>query len=348
MIGRYSVTAEREGGPIPPDILSDLMRYSNRRWHILNLLARCSGAFDLGHSNPALLYALASNWVFHKPVVTQPIRAARSLMNVNQKQILTWLGFPGTETVRHIMRKIVPASLTVEALLYLRESLHDPDVTKCLSHLDRINAGVLRLVTDQKYRVYLSPRLLNDIGIDHNQDEPHPPFLALFKDTLMMADMVDRKNCPRRFTSLARLYGVHDELSRYVMPVVMAKACALPTRLPVPPFAGTDSIRPILTPTELFSEGLEMKHCAAIRAMGVAEGQEYLYRVFSPVRATLGICRHKAGWQPGQLFKECNVTVDPDVRNALFAELFRSGHSDESLYSGSRMRPHAFVGEIYE
>ena len=65
---------------IPEEVRLELLRYSNRKWHLMSILARCPGAMDLSRSNPALLFALASNWAFHRPSVKQPIRAARGLV----------------------------------------------------------------------------------------------------------------------------------------------------------------------------------------------------------------------------------------------------------------------------
>ena len=302
-----------------------MCRFSKRRWHVLNLLARCPGADDLGKSNPALLYALASNWVFHTPAVTQPIRAARRLVNRKQKHILEWLGFPATETSRRILGRIVPASLSVESLLYLRGSLGDPYVTKTLSHLERINAGVLRLVTDMKYRHLLTPRLLEDIGRDTAQDGISPPVFSILLDTLRMVNMAGAHHCPPQFVSLKRLNDVHNELARRLRPEVLAEKFDLPARFPDPPYAGTDSIRPIMTPDELAIEGLEMKHCVAIHAPDVALGEEFIYRVIAPVRATLSLRCSGGHWRRSELFKARNEPVPPELGEQLYDELFRSG-----------------------
>jgi hypothetical protein len=309
---------------IPADARAEILKYSDRKWHVLNLLARCPGADDLGRSNPALLYALASNWVFHKPGVKQPIRAARGLVNRKQKQILEWLGFPATETTRRILCKIVPHSLSVESLLYLRNSLEDPYVIKCLSHMERINAGVLRLVTDQKYRSYLTPRLLEEIGLDKAHDEVDPLVFRILLDTLKMSELADGKHCPRQFVSLKRLNAVHDELARQLRPEMFARSNDLPARFPVPTFTGTESIKPIMTPDELFLEGREMKHCAAIYAPLVADGSEFIYRVLAPVRATLSIVNYEGQWRRSQLFQACNKPVAPEVSEGIFESLFRS------------------------
>jgi hypothetical protein len=55
---------------VPAEVRMELERYAERRWHLLSVMARCPGALDLSRANPALLFALANNWVFHKPAVT--------------------------------------------------------------------------------------------------------------------------------------------------------------------------------------------------------------------------------------------------------------------------------------
>ncbi len=312
---------------IPDDVRDELLKYPRRKWHVFNILARCPGAFDLSRGNPALFYALASNWVFHKPPVLRPVRAARSLVYKKQKHILEWLGFPGTEPSRRILAKIVPGSLSVEALLYLRSSFSDPFVVKCLSHLDRINAGVLRLATDRKYRNLITARLLEDISRDVLQDQPNPPVFSILIDTLKMVRMVDWKHCPHRFVTLARLKEVHDELSRRLRPEVLMEKYNLPSRFPDPPFAGTEVIRPIMTPDDLCLEGYEMNHCVAAHAVGVAEGEEFVYRVMSPVRATLSIRRSNGRWISDQIFKAYNELVPETLSERVFDELFHSART---------------------
>ena len=87
-----------------------------------------------------------------------------------------------------------------------------------------------------------------------------------------------------------------------------------------------------MTPDELAIEGLEMHHCAAVHAPYVARGEEFIYRVIAPVRATMAVCCHNGHWQRSQLFKARNEPVPPDLGDRLFEELFRS----------VRLRPNAF------
>lgn len=314
---------------IPDDVRSDLLRYSNRQWHLFSLFAHCPGALDLSRSNPGLCYALASNWVFHRPAVKQPIRAARALVMRKQKQILEWLGFPGTEPARRILAKIMPKALRISPLLYLRSSLRDPEVLKYLAHLDHINAAGLRLVTDPRLRARITPRLLTDVVHDETQNQQRPPVIDFFFDTLRMAEMLEWRHCPTRFSSLRRLMEVHDDLTRRLLPARLAQYGqdeSLPLRFPPPPFAGTRHIRPILTPDELYLEGEAMQHCVGTCARDVADGRYYVYRVFSPLRATLALrTRWQGRWEPDQLYQFRNRAVDSETSEQLFHEVMLSG-----------------------
>ena len=314
---------------IPDVVRSDLLRYSNRRWHLFSLFARCPGALDLSLGNPGLCYALANNWVFHRPAVKQPARAARALVMRKQKQILEWLGFPGTEPARRILAKIMPKALRVDSLLYLRDTLRDPEVLKYLAHLDHINAAGLRLVTDPRLRVRITPRLLADVVHDPTQNAPKPPVVGFFFDTLRMEGMLEGRHCPPRFSSLRRLMEVHDDLTRRLPAARLIdhwRGDAVPIHFPPPPFAGTKLIRPITTPEDLYREGEAMQHCVGTYARDVAEGQYYVYRVVAPVRATLSLrCRWQGTWQADQLYQSRNRPVDTETKERLFQEVLQSG-----------------------
>lgn len=319
---------------IPPDIRYALSSYSTRKWHLFNLLARCPGAYDLHVSNPALCYALASSWVFHKPAVLQPMRAARSLIRKKQKDILRWLGFPATDAVRKILRKIPSSALSVETLLYLRDTVRDPARVKTLCHLPRLNTGALRLVTSNRLAPLLTYRLLEDVALNVADNGEHHTHRILI-DTFRMDRRLGGERCPRRFVSLRHLEQVHNNLAEEFNILVRQQELEnpnegrgsrpeLPDNFPTPPFAGTASIQPISTPAELLQEGIEMKHCVASYTWDVAEGLEYIYRVLEPVRATMSICARGNTWEPGQLLQAANKPVPKEVKAQLFRELLAS------------------------
>lgn len=323
---------------IPPEIRADLARYRTRRWHLLNVLARCPGAIDLSRSCPALLYALASNWVFHKPAVAKPIRAARNLVNRKQRVALEWLGFPGTEAVRRVLGKIRPEGLTLRRLIYLRAALADPECVKMLGHLPMIGETVLELATPFRLRPHVTPRLLDDVVVGEWRElstlgtTTFPRLVAeLVHDTVGMCEAVRWVRCPTRFASLAAVERLHDALIPRMGGVFWPRRGALPKRLPAPPFAGTEAIVPLTTVEALVVEGQEQRNCCAVRAPRVAQGCQYLYSVKAPVRGTLSVHFNGIRWEPGELRLACNQPVPDSVKTAVFSVLFQSGPCEDSF-----------------
>lgn len=338
--GQYEerLAVHRFLSPIPEPVRAELRCYSVRRWHLLNLFARCPGAMDLSHSNPALLFALASNWAFHKPAVQWPVRAARSLINRKQRVILKWLGFPATESVRRLLAKISPDALTVPRLLWLREHLPDPACLVLLQHLPRINDIVLRLVTSKRVRPHLTPRLLLDLCVIEPQDYPlfHQAPKELLYDTMRMCEAVNWERCPVLFRSLEALKALHRDLGWRIAWVLRMRKGGAYKRLPLPPFPGTEWIQPLKTVEAIAREGWEQEHCAASYISLVAEGRQYLYRVLKPLRGTLAISR-QAGtrrWYPSQFRQLANAPVPDTIVKSTFEALFASGKAQKQATVG--------------
>lgn len=317
---------------IPEEVRNELLRYGSRKWHLFCLFARCPGSLDLSRSNPALCYALASNWVFHKPAVRLPLRAARSLIAKQQKHILAWLGFPGTETARRIMAKVEPRVLSIKFMLQFRCVFENAELVKWLSHLERINPNVAEMVTRRQYLPFLTSRLLRDASREIPNGQRFQSAVWMLDDTLRMLGRLPGAFCPPRFTSLRQLVGVHDELARLHErqwqrdQALRERTGESPSKFPDPPFAGTEAIQPILTPDDLHAEGQEMGHCVGIYDERVAMGRCFIYRVNAPVRATMEILsRDGRGWVPGQLSQARNKPVPAKIAIQLFHELFSSG-----------------------
>ena len=309
---------------IPPEIRSELLRYRDRRWHLLNLFARCPGALDLSRSNPALAYALASNWVFHKPAVTRPLRAARGLVNRKQREIMKWLRFPPREPVRRILTRIPAESLSIGNLLCLRRALRRKSVVKALAHVRRINAAVIRVTAEVEGEELLTPRLLNEIGQDRTQDALYPSVLTTFRDTVRMLRVVSRPDKPPApFFSLCRLQTIHEQCAREFQndPAGLTGLGSIPKTFPEAPFAGNETIMPIHTPGELHAEGREMHNCVFSYIHRIADGSEYIYRVLAPVRATFSVLKRDNVWVAGQLAEVCNKDVPENIREQVWKAL---------------------------
>ena len=318
-------------------------RFKDRRWHLLAMMARCPGAADLLESNPALGFALASPWVLHQPAVRQPMRTMRALVNRPQARIQAWLGFPATERVRRILRRIDPGALSARLLPSLRRGLRDDAVTHLLAHLPRINEEVLRWVLRDDARRVATPGFLHELaaiapldagafpeptpppGVPHGPVAPTlalgAPMLRVWVDTCRKCDWLGRQR-PAAIRSVR-------QLNRWFLDVEVAvldhhdRRSTLPPddEWAQPPWPGTETIRPLVTQVDLHEEGSAMQHCVESYAGLVAWGEYAVYRVLEPVRATLGLHRLGGDWRVDQAQAAPGVALPASVRTEIVRSL---------------------------
>lgn len=311
---------------IPEHVREVVARFPDRQWHLLSFIARCGdAAIDLVLANPALAWALASNWAFHRPPVQRPMRSARALLKPGNKQkdILAWLGFPEAEAARKVLRKIAHKAINVPSLLYLQQSMTDPAVAKVLAHLPPpINAGALRIVTDPGLLPFAGPTLVGEVSFKREEDE-RPKAAYLLQDSLNMFRLLYRGQ--GRFPhlkSLARLAEFHDSLVDEMGHIQLHD---LDLALPPVPVKGTGTIIPLTTARDLIEEGRLQRNCIASYIERVAIQQRlYIYRMTFPERCTLSIMKRGAKWVLCELKRTCNLPAAETTRQAVLEWLSQS------------------------
>lgn len=303
---------------IPDPIREFVLRFKTRRWHLLALFARCPRAFDLAQSNPALAYALASNWVFHQPAVSQPMRAARALVNKKQRHIMAWLGFPTTEQVRRILAKIPPEEIySVETLLNLRRILGKPEALKMLSHVPVITHAILVFLNDRYAMPFLAPNFINELSLMRKQPK-WPPVYGMYFDVRRMVD-IDVFMRGRKWNSIEKLQETHDELvEEYNQQTKLAPTIPFPQ----PPYCGKKGkVEPISSFYELQAEGRLMSHCIGSYAPAILSGKCYVYRVLAPIRATMSLWRISNQWKLQDIRGSANSRINDKLATELYSEL---------------------------
>lgn len=306
---------------IPADVRAVIAPFRKRKWHLLSMIASCGKpALDLIKSNPALAFALASNWIFHKPAVTQPMRSIRALLQPGKKQtdILKWLGFPATENVRRILMKLPADEISILNLLTLREAVKTPHLCKMLSHLPRLKNYLLYMFSPQT-RFLLTHNLLREFcglsdKIDENErSSPLGKHLVLFKDTATMhRQLLTETYNHGHIQSLAQLSSLHDLLCKKIN-IERFKGLSFPP----PPLQGTNDIIPLQTPEALYEEGKIQHNCVVSYSEQVALMRNiYIYRMLQPERCTLEIMRSSSRWTLAQLKASCNQSPSAEAKQA--------------------------------
>ncbi len=317
---------------IPEAVRHELVTLRERRWQVMNLCARVPNGLELYRCNPGLAFCLANNWGFHRPVVAQPYRAARSLVRRKQREIARWLGFPATDAAVRILAKIEPPALTVKAMVFLRQALADVQLARVLGHLEVVNDDVLQMVSRKWLRPRLTPQLLVEASCDAAREITRgASAVRMLEDTLVLAQRLAGHEVPRQFTRLVQLRDVHDRLAL----IYNEEVAELDLRrydgvtLPPPPFLGTADIVPLESAASVIHEGLAMNHCVGTYVDRVLNGSVFLYRVPRPVPATLAITRGLDGrWGPGELRGPRNAPIEEGLATCLFRDLFDSPTTD--------------------
>lgn len=304
--------------------------FASHQWSLLKLINEAPSGRDLAISNPVLAYALANSSEFRR---TMPKAAAiQSIFHSHHKQriILEWMGFPGTEAMVRLMKKIVPQAVSPSRLRRLCSAVTaDQKAAKLLAYHRKINAGMLELVLGRNLADLVTPRLLADIAqADSELSVPHTAD-QLFQALEILGEIGSRRRIPR-LTSIRRArefcddvdaeYRAHRQRQREIIAAMQARAeeqrRTRKTRgkkdrtFPVPPVPGTETIVPITCKAELVKEGDEQGNCVASYERRIIEGNAYIYKVLAPDRSTLSIVKGAGGcWRRSELKKKRNRKV---------------------------------------
>jgi hypothetical protein len=314
-------------------------KFTDRRWHVLALMARCPGAADLLEANPALGFALANSWVLRDAPVAQPMRSARALIRKSQACIMEWLGFEPSERVRRILRRIEPAALSGRALPQLRRALANPQVQEALAHLPNINAEILPFVTHPDSMAQVTTRFLRDVleqapprtGVGVNWRESS---FCRWIEIRRMSSQIDLEP-PRILHELSNINRWHALLVKiHQQDRETETACdplqANPTVFPPAPFQDVPGIEAILTSQSLWEEGRTMRHCVANYRYDIEAGRCAVYRVTDPCRATLSLTKQPSGWVLDEIRGLGNQRIKAADRNRIISSLMArpSGESN--------------------
>jgi len=312
---------------LPPRLAQAAERFPARQWAVLRMVQEREVAADLLEQNSALGFCTANLARFRKLFGNLGKQAAE-LSCRPQRDILGWLGFPGTQAWVNIFGKILPESVTVERVEALRDVAGDSEVAKRLAHLPTINTGVLELAGRPHLLGLLTPALLAEIA---SSEEEQLRGMAVH----LLADLVDtlrRMNEQPRFGSVRTLAELRERGqtidAAYQRHMLMREQVWLKLKFPPPPVPGTNDIVPLTEPHQLGEEGREQRNCVGGYCERVAAGKVFIYRVLKPERATLSLQPAANGeWGIDQLLRACNQPVSPKTLRAVRTWLARESVS---------------------
>ena len=279
--------------PVPVAVLVE--KYQSRQLKLLRLMLKSPASVELAGTNPALCFALANYKRFRERFCT--LEGAAIVAKRRQREIADWVGFPGTEAAVRILAKIPPESVNMEFLKTLRNLVRKPKILKILSHLPKLNAGVMGILTNERLRAVTKPALLAEVA-ECPQEILQPNAADKLTHMMEMLALLAPDASFPTIPSLARLQTVHDEVVAEYLRVDPLTDHLLPR----PPIAGTDNIIPIPNGDELRREGREQRNCAGSLVNRIRGKNFFIDRVLKPERATLSIVMDSdENWIIGEL-----------------------------------------------
>ena len=311
---------------LPREVGNALTPFRYRQWLLLLLLYHDSGALDLAQSNPVLSFLLAQKMAGDATLIR-----GLQCSSMRQREILDLLDLPSTNAAVKLIGKIQPESITADSLSLLGPVLRS-ELQKNkspLSHLPKINTGVLEIVTDPVAVEAASPKLLEEVASEH-REKYRGRAVHMITSTLEMQEELQTGDKVSSFSSLNRLCEVHSRVSsqfrRRMRQLYKAETATKSGAFPPPPLPGwEDKIEALTSPKELVDEGEEQGNCVASYAPKVVSGELYIYRVLEPERSTLSLVKSQDGsWKVGELEGKFNTPASGKTERFVESWLRRS------------------------
>lgn len=302
---------------LPKEVARAVEPFLSRQWPLIPLFHLSREALEVCAANPTLVFLAANVDSLGPREVADPVLFAARLVLKKQRDVLEYFGFPGTESVARIIRKFAPESVRVENLRILRALLADTTLARQLSHLDALNSGALALLQTPERRAACTAQLIKEVAT--SKAENYQARVADRLDEILF--MHERLTPNRRFPKVRCIEHLNTQHDVLLKVFVRERWTAdLISCFPNPPIPGSEVIRPIRTPTELYREGHVQRHCVGTYAERVAKGDLYIYQVLAPERATVAIARGPDGnWRISELRLSCNRAPSPATRAAVEA-----------------------------
>lgn len=331
---------------LPATLAEGVDPFGSYQWALLLLIRDSTSGPDLLRSNPVLAYALANHVLLRKGSAGAAAFQAIRHSHRKQREILGWLGFPATDAVMRVCRKVPPGIVHPGMLRKLREAVATEGVVKAFGHLPSLNTGVIYLACYREMSALTTSRLIQEVAGSPDENDAAPTADAL-QEIVTLAKSMGTFAGLRPFSSCRKVWEAHERIlaehRQYVacqaqraallarMATVAARRAEAEARatqagyrrqiealehFPPPPVAGTGAIVPLTSFADLRRESARQQNCVgtgSAYATRVQKGLIYIYRVLAPEPHTLAIGRRGGGtWVIEELkgFKNKSATAE--------------------------------------
>lgn len=296
---------------IPTPIRQAVSVFHERHWQLLTWISSGGPAAEqLLNANPALAFAVACG--ADLIVREAPIRFLEKLPLMayhGQLELLARLGFPATERVRRIMRKVVPPAVNLERVRKLRELLQDDNIVNRLAHTPALNDAVLTLLENGTFATVNNATLRQ---LACAKDDDANDVARRLAEAIQLWALVRPTTPLRQFNRVERIREVHAEVSHDATRVRRNVRT-----FPPPPVSGTSQIIHIDSMAMLVEESRLQSNCVDTYAQSIRNSTMAVYRVLAPQRCTLALRWRRGRWVIDELKGTANSAASTDTRDAV-------------------------------
>ena len=303
---------------VPEEIANALAVFSSCQWNPLVFTHFDRGFLDLLKSSPALAYYLANDRDVSIRIYRERQTLLPKLVGSKQVDLLDYVGLGCRKQMVGIVKKIRPESADMTNVRELQNVRGHEEGLKRLSHLQTINQGVLALVGEgDRLMRYYTPSFLEEVSHDESNLCAPSVYSQLSECLRLHWEFHPRQEFPL-MTRMEKLNTYFDELAqekqgrdneRYGIELArreMGNKSVESLQFPPQPIPDSDSIRALISDEQLIQEGMKQRNCVGCYGSRVRTGNNYVYRVLKPERATLNIAKGGARWWLQELKTACN------------------------------------------
>ena len=249
-------------------------------------------AEQIWRRNPALLVLLAKEC---PSSVRSFIGIIRQGFKGRDRDILRAVGYPAENGFLNALDKATGDAWSKDALRKLGQHWQDPRKRRWLYHVKVINKDLIETLDHPTG--HLNWQLVERASVSPAQEQDVSHAIDMLEIEWRLY-CTDRKQSlePWPFKGL-----VYEQLHPAVHRLHLRRHSHIP--FAPPPLPGTETIQPIRTLAELFSEGRKQQNCCYGFQQAIQEGRAYFFRVKRPkCRATLMLERDPEGfWKATEL-----------------------------------------------
>jgi hypothetical protein len=307
---------------VEPEKRNFLKEFPNSQWRILQFLYKFPEyGKQMLENNPALVY-MVIHYHLWKPDDNY-WETIGKFLTMPHKEILAYLDFPNEKSFVKILSKIYTHDIDIQMFSLLKNLYQTSEIRKLLRHASVLDLNLLQLIRWQNKKLQWMVPFLEEYFYMRGFRKRYLMETVIPDIMQMLQYFPDEVTF--RIGSVEYLERLHDNLSsgRYLKKIGLKESWK-DIKFPSAPFEGIQSgnrwiLQPIENAYELICESEEMNHCVYSYMDKIKSGEYYVFRLFSPVRATIGLVKKSENeWEVQQIFGVNNAKIPSEYEVLLY------------------------------